>query len=111
MRLTLKYLPVAFFLLLVVTVSSCNTFKRGPSKAVRETEERQEEQAERQREEYLEAKERHISIQSKATKKEMKLLQRKSKRHNAHKKKFFLVRWWENLFKYNKWKKPKPGGN
>lgn len=111
MKLILKYSLIGLLLLPILTNTSCNSFKRGPSKAVQETEERQEEQAERQREEYLEAKERHLSIQTKSTKKEMKMLQRKSKRHNAHKKKFFLVRWWESIFKYNKWKKPKRGGN
>ncbi len=102
-----------FFLLLILIPllgsTSCNMFRKGPSKAVQENEERQEEQAEEQRAEYEKKKERHISIQTDETKERMKKMQNRSERYNYNKKKFFLVRWWEQLFR-KKRRAPQPNG-
>ena len=108
------YWKTGFAVIILLTVlmnSGCRSMKNRPSKAVQKTEERQKEQEEQQRKEYEEAKERHISIQSKDTKKRMEKAQKKSERYNQNKKKFFLVRWWENIVRKFKKRRSRPGGH
>ncbi|MGM0612709.1 MAG: hypothetical protein ACQESM_04270 [Bacteroidota bacterium] len=111
MRTFLKIGIGLLILLPLLMNSGCKSMKNRPSKAVKENEERQKEQEEEQREEYIEAKERHLSIQTKDTEERMEKMQKKSKRYNQNKKKFFLVRWWENIFHKNKKRRTRPGGH
>lgn len=89
--------------------TSCNSSRKA-SDAVQRAEKLQEEKRERQAEKYEEARERHMAIQTKETKKRMEKMQRKSERYNYNKKKFFLVRWWEKIFKKRKRRETQPGG-
>lgn len=109
MRISIKPLFVFIMLSVLIIGGSCKSHRR-PSKAVRETEKRQEEQAERQAAEYEEAKERHMEIQTKETKERMKAMQKKSARYNYNKREFFLVRWWKKIFHKNR-RVPRRGGN
>lgn len=94
------------FLGLWIVYPSCNGQKSSQSveKRKKELAEKEEERKEKAEEMKEKRKEQHMEIQTKETRKRMKKNRKKANRYNKGKRKFFLIRWFEQL-KYELQKK------